>query len=382
MSTRTAVKFGSILSNLIRDRMPYFEEAFTEVSSQYLLYAYKKPISTAYHGYILVQASRTQGRFGVEVAITRGESYPYHRANDFPEVGVSGFRESVFTLLKGYNHSEEYANAESLFRALYSLLKDAEMALSRLNERFIGKIQTDHDRWQNLYNQWLVLEQDATGSPGYRYPVLTAESLAFEIIEDILTRNTFDRYLGPLKYRYRNPHFMNCHVYMLARGLEFLETPEPPLHQVHHEVPGNKKHLIPLDDPISALTGRWPQIDSVTLSPSTATKTTQFAFLKSLSAVEALLKLDAAGNPIRTDGFSFFGETQGESLIDAPDYADPTFSSYAAPPKPAASPAPKPVDKTPEAEQPMQPSLPKKPIFSVDDGDDPIAMLENRFGLR
>jgi len=64
----------------------------------------------------------------MEVAISRGSSYPYHRIGDYPDIALTGYREAVFTLLKGYNYCEEYQSAESLFRVLWSLLKDAEMA--------------------------------------------------------------------------------------------------------------------------------------------------------------------------------------------------------------------------------------------------------------
>ena len=395
MSTRTVVKFGTILGNLIRDRIPYFEPAFTEVGSQYLLYGYRKQISTAYCGFILVQASRTQGRFSMEVAVSRGNTYPYHRLGDFPDIALTGYRESVCTLLKGYNHCEEYQTAESLFRVLYTLLKDAEMGLSRLMERCIAKIQSNYEQWQQLYSHWLELEQEASGRPGSRYPSLSAESLAFEIIESNLTRGHFDRYLGPLKYRYRNPSFMNCHVYLLARGLEFLETPERPIANTKVEIPKSLKNQGPLDDPISILTGRWPQEHSVELAEAIAAKTTQFAFLKSLSAVDALLQLDAAGNPMRPDGFQYAAagavHEVASELLGTPDYCDHDFVNYptslAAEPPPPAAPAQEPVYEQPKYEQPkeavlihrIEPKRPKKPLFS--DDDDPIAMLENRFGL-
>ena len=397
---RTSVRFGSILSNLIRDRMPYFEEVFSEVTSQYILYGYRKPLSTAYNGFILVQASRTQGRFAMEVGVTRGDTYPYHRLNDYPDIGFKGYREAVFTMLKNYNHSEEYSNAETLFKSLYSLLKDAEMAMSRLMERTVSRIQSTYDVWQQLYTKWLEIEQHASGLPGRRYPALSAEALAFEIIEEILTAGTFDRYLGPVKYRYRNAHFMNCHVYLLARGLEFLEPPDPPLNPVTGEPPAGKKVLAALDDPIAGLTGRLPQSYAVELSPATRNKTTQYAFLKSLGAVEALLQLDPQGNPVRSDGFQIFVAGAAQDLIEAPDYIDKSFA------KSSAAAADKPVYQSPsvylahdpshsaspsrESTAPAAPQSPEnrvelkqaKASYSVDDDDDPIAMLESRLGLR
>jgi hypothetical protein len=229
-------------------------------------------------------------------------------------------------------------------------------------EKALPRIQSTYEKWQQLYNQWLELEEEATGRPGNRYPALSAESLAFEIIEENLTSGHLDRYLGPLKFRYRNPNFMNCHTYLLARGLEFLEAPEPPV-EAKVEIPPARKLQPPLEDPISALTGRLPQQHSVPLATAIAKKTTQFAFLKSLSAVETFLQLDEGGSLLRADGTRFQGRGALNEMTES--------TSIAAVP----------LREGPPSDE-SELKMPKKTIMSVEDGDDPIAMLENRLGLK
>lgn len=392
---RSSINFSGILSSLIKERMGYFEPAFHEVSNQFLLYGYKKQLSTSHTGFVLVQASRTQGRYTMEVAVTRGDQYPVHRFYDFPDIGVTGYRESVPAMTKGYNHAEDYPNGDALFRNLYSHLKDAELALSRLAEKTLTKTQRQYDEWNNIYNTWLELERKADGPPGSRYKGVEAETLAFDIIDKTLARGLFDRYLGPLKFKYRNPAFLNCHVYMLARGLEFVEYPDEKSRVEIPNAPPQKKLPDPLDDPITALKGRQPQATSVTLSQVTAERMTQFAFLKSLSAVEALLLLNEQGRPISASGFvPFEGDASG--LIEAPVYndIDPDYDysqgfpehafgpqalpRKAAPPTPSAQPEPEVL--TADTKIVVEVKAPK-PILPADD-DDPIAALENRLGLR
>jgi hypothetical protein len=377
---RSSVNFGNILNGLIRERMPYFEPAFSEVSNQFLLYGFKKQLSTAHSGYILVQASRTQGRYALEVAISRGNSFPIHRLNDFPDIGVVGYRESVFTITKGYNHSEEYPNGDALFKLLYAQLKDAELALSRLAEKVLGRTQRQYDQWAKVYEQWLTQEKTASGPHGARYPALSAEHLGFEIIEKILTSGMFDKYLGPLKYKYRNPNFMNCHVFLLAKGLEFVEFPDHNSQVPMQYAPPEKKLAPPLDDPIAGLTGRHPQADSIEFSQITAQKMTQYAFLKSLSAVEALLTVGDEGRPLPVDGYvPFEGDLSG--LIDAPVYDDAAAFDF----QPLASmPSKSPVQEeklTSETPTYREMSMPKPALSKVDD-DDPIAALEARLGFK
>lgn len=375
---RSSVNFGNILNGLIRERMAYFEPCFSEVSSQYLLYGFKKQISTAHSGYLLVQASRTQGRYSLEVGISRGHSYPIHRLNDFPDIGVVGYRESVFTITKGYNHSEEYPNGDALFKLLYAQLKDAELALSRLTEKVLSRTQRQYDQWVKVYEQWLQQEKTAQGPPGARYPTLSAEHLGFEIIEKILTSGMFDKYLGPLKFKYRNPIFMNCHVYLLAKGLEFVEFPDQSVIVPVQYAPPEKKLAPPLDDPITGLTGRQPQNDSIEFSPITAQKMTQYAFLKSLSAVEAMLSVGEDGKPLPVGGYiPFEGDLAG--LIDAPIYEDlPGFDYYTQSQQTSAAQA---EPLTAESPTYREMSMPKPAISRVDD-EDPIAALEARLGLK
>lgn len=363
MSTRTSIRFGSMLQSLFQEKLPQYELAFSETTNQYLLFGYKKPISSVYTGYILIQASRNSGRVGAEVAVTRGSNYPYHRLSDLPDLGVAGYREPIYNLLRGYNMSEDYQNAETLLKVLINLSRECEQAMGRLMEKAVPKLQANHQLWHPLYLEWLDSERTAQGSAGRRYQSLRDEMFTLELLDGTLSGGQFDRHLGPLKYRYRSSDFFNCHLYLLGRAMEFVELPSE--HPVIAWQTPKIRISDPVDDPIASMSGRFPQEMSVTLSPITSQKLMEFAFLKSLAALEAYFQLDANGQPT-ADLLAQPAKASGP-LLDAPAYVDSSA-------RPATTNT---VDLNPPA-----PTAPAPPPVEEDDPNDPIAALEARFGLR
>jgi len=371
LSTRTPIQFGAIMDKVFGDRLSHYERVISETTSQYLLYGFRRFLVGDYHGFLLVQAARGAGRLQIELGVSKVDAFPFHRLRDFPILGVAGFRESLGCLTKGFDHAEEYHNADSLTRLLGQICREVDSGMTRLTEKAVPLINGQLRAWQPAYAAWVQAEKTARNSVPGRYPDLPGEAMAYETLDDLLGRGMFDRYLGPLKYRYRNQDFFNCHLYMLAKGLEFMEPPplQNPKPTEFAERP--EKICPPLDDPIAALTGRLPQEMAVDLAVSTSVRVTEFAFLQSLAAVEALLQFDERGMPCLAAPLvtkesplpTPEPEYSSVSLLDEPDYFAPLESVVAPAAAPTAGrPRPRP---TPE-----------------EDDDDPLSALENRLGLR
>ncbi|MBI3929415.1 MAG: hypothetical protein HY319_27970 [Armatimonadetes bacterium] len=291
MSTRTTIRFGSILEAIRKEKLPQFEPFLHEITHSNLLYGYRLGLPSGYYGFILVQASRQFGRLACEVAVSRDDSFPYHRFYDRPRLGVIGFRERVYRLNRGRDELTRYAGPEKLSDVLMHLVGvDAEVALGRLHELVLPIAEKEVDCWLPLYRDWLLAERGPLGEePGFRYHNLAAEPAAHDFLHETLLNGSFDRYLGPLKFRYRDPNFMNCHIYLLARSLDFLEAPPP-----GEQTPAEREvEDGPLADAIPALTGRSPQVESITWASSPAVSVMQYALLKSLSAVQACFSPEA-----------------------------------------------------------------------------------------
>ncbi len=295
MGTRTPIRFGAILEALASEKLKNYKRFLNETTSQSLLFGYRCRFAGNYYGFILVQAARNAGRVTAEIAISRAEEYPYYRFSDQPRVGITGFRERVYVITRKEDLAQSYRGAEQLLGLMMDLLRESEVALARVSEEVTQEIVEGYKTWQPLYREWLQAEKGAREGET-RYPGLEGEVVAREVLQDILVRGTFDRFLGPLKFRYRNPDFYNCHLFLLAKALEFLEPPPVSgVSQPQEEEDDFDPHSGPLPDPIASLTGRQSQPECLELARSTALRTTQWAFLKSFAAAEAFfLDNDAA----------------------------------------------------------------------------------------
>jgi hypothetical protein len=289
-------------------------------------------------------------------------------------------------LLQGFNYSDQYHSTESLFSLLLGLSRDMEQALGRLSEKAIPKIRENYEVWEPLYEDWVRHEKTASEELGHRYHGLWCETAALESLDKFLRSGKFDRFLGPsLKFRYRQPHVLHCHLYLFARAMEFLEPPDerkapPPPRPVSENIVG--RHRPPLDDPAPSLLGRIPQEDSIKLSRVMSERTTEFAFLKSLAAMDSLLKVDENGAPIgnalTTDSWS----AVGQSLIDAPVYEQEIeeVTNRTARETPVPTPSPSRAQE-PQSRGDLSRFAKSRPLPELDD-EDPITVLENRLGLR
>lgn len=379
MSTRTSIRFGPILEALAAEKLKKYQPFLNEAVSHSLLYGYRCQMAGHYYGFILIQAARTSGRVTAEVAVSRTPDYPYYRLGDTPRLGVSGYRERVLKLTRKADSSFSYRGQEQLLGVLLDLLRESEMALGRLSDQVIPLIIEDYKQWQPLYRDWLEAEKNAIEGD-IRYPELGGEMVARELLGDTLARGTFDRFLGPLKFRYRKPDFFLCHLYLMARALEFLE---PPKMAAGGAEPAEESPEV-LPDPIPALTGRQPQDEAVELAVSTSLRTAQWAFLKSFAAVEAFFTDESTADPAWLREIEAKpAATNFSGIMEDPIYNSPQpVTPPVAPAPPRAVPPPPPPSQPPTVPGPKQGGRPD-PFDRLSDfvKDDPFDVLGEAFGL-
>lgn len=292
MSTRTSIRIGTILDSSMKERLPGYERVLEEYTSQYLLFGYRKPILGHYYATVLFQASKTFGGLTCEVGLSRTKDFPYYRFYDSPSIGVAGFRARTAHVIRGLDSTTTklYSGPDVLLGHIMDLVSEAIKAGNKLIEESVPRVAEQFRIWQPLYEEWVEAEKKAQpDSEGLRYPNLVGEAVARKILHDTLRSGCFDSFLGPKKFRYREPNFQNCHVYLLAKALSFEVPPE------EHEIlpleidPGQNPDKI-LFDPIGAISGRSEQPEAVELSGKILERVPQWAFLRSYAALEALFE--------------------------------------------------------------------------------------------
>ncbi|MGI5843583.1 MAG: hypothetical protein ACOX9B_05340 [Candidatus Xenobium sp.] len=316
--SRTPIRFGAAVDSIFRSELNGYLPLFSEVSSEFLLYGYHREARENQYFFIMVQGSRFSGNLVVEVAIANRPEYPYYRLSDNPQIGLVGFRERVAVLMTGNDYSWRYSSQEELQRILRDILvSQGSPALRSLSDAVRQVLYREQQTWEPLYLEWLEAEKEARPGADRRYPGLANELEATQCLQEMLMGRQFDPFLGPLKFRYRDPKFFNCHLYLLGRALEFLEPPESedipeaPAPEAAPEVERpqrmitwadilgpiskpepvkKKKELpLPLNDAIAGITGRHPASLAVKLSRDPQARSREYAFLKSLAAVEAFI---------------------------------------------------------------------------------------------
>ncbi len=288
MSTRTSIRIGTVVDEAMKQRLPGYTKVTEEYTSQYLLFGYTKPVLGHYHAWVLFQASREFGAVTCEVGVSRTQEYPYYRFLEQPKLGISGYRARARHLLKGVEArtTKPYSGPDTLTAAILELAAEAASASSRLLEIGIPRLAEEYAVWQPLFTEWQQAEAMANDSHDRRYPGLVGETVARRILHRTLAEGRYDGYLGAKKFRYREADFLNCHVYLLAKALAFVDPPEP------HEItalkldPGQDPEKI-LYDPIASLTGRTEQDEAVVLPRRILDLAPDWAFLRSFAALEA-----------------------------------------------------------------------------------------------
>ncbi len=290
MSTRTSVRVGQLLDNAMRQKLPGYQKVLEESTSQYLIFGYRRQVHSHYYATILFQAAREFGGLTCEVGVSRTEEMPYYRLYDRPVLGIAGFRARTQHLLKGLdtNTAVYYHSPDTLMTCLLDLIRDALSAGNQILETAVPLIESRFKQWQPLYSDWLEAERTRNeANPERRYPGLVGEEVARKTIHHYLQTGRFDSFLGTKKFLYRNPSTLDCHAYLLARALEFIEPPEQD--EMGNLVldPNQDPNKI-LFDPIASLSGRLEQPEALQLSPGVLARVPEWAFLSSFAALEAL----------------------------------------------------------------------------------------------
>jgi hypothetical protein len=291
MSTRTSIRIGSLVDDAMKQRLPEFKRVLEEYTNQFFLFCYRKPVLGHYYATVLFQASKTFGGVTCEVGLSRTEDYPYYRYFDRPQLGVNGFRARTRHVLKGLdsNTTKPYTGPDTLTAALMELVAEAASASNKLLEMAVPRVAQEYSIWQPLYAEWQEAERSAGDNPDRRYRDLVGESVARRILLSVLQSGEYDGFMGPRKFRYREPDFMNCHVYLLAKALAFVEPPEADEVGRLDLDPGQDPERI-LFDAISALTGRSEQDEAIELPKSILQRVPHWAFLRSFAALEAFFE--------------------------------------------------------------------------------------------
>jgi hypothetical protein len=288
--TRTSISIATLVDNAVKQRLTGFKKVPEEFTSQYFLFLYRKPILGHYYATVLFQASK--GLVTAEVGVSRTEDYPYYRWFDRPAIGINGFRSRTRHLLKGLEATtgKEFTGPDTLTAALLELAAEANSASNKLLEMAVPRIAEEYNLWQPIYAEWQDAERAASNNPDRRYPGLVGEGVARRILLSILQSGRYDGFIGQRKkFRYREPDFMNCHVYLLARALAFADPPEPQEIGKLTLDPSQHPDKI-LYDPIAALTGRTEQDESVVLPSRILDLAPDWAFLRSYAALEAFFE--------------------------------------------------------------------------------------------
>ncbi len=296
MSTRTSINIGSLVDDAMKQKLPGFERTFEEYTSQYGLYGYRKPVHDHYHATVLFQVSKTFTGLTCEIGLSRTEDYPYYRYYDTPALGVHGFRARTKHMFNDLSTTttKMFTGPDSLKSAIAELTAEAHSGHRKLTAEALPRIAQEYNLWQPLYAEWQAAEKAASDLPERRYKELVGEAVARKIVHTFLQSGQFDSFLGPKKFRYREPAFLNCHVYLLAKALAFVDPPESDEVKIFELDPGQEPDKI-LFDPIAALTGRSEQNEAIELSSRILERVPQWAFLRSFAALEAFFEHPIVG---------------------------------------------------------------------------------------
>lgn len=318
IASRTPIQFRPAVEAAVRQSLPEYEQIINDTTSEYILLGYHRLVRDERHIFMLIQGARYSGRICGEIGISHVNKFPYYRLSDEPNLGTLGYRERVGKLVNGQDFAHAYGSNSELVKVLRDLVGGYLVQSMRLiGERTEFEIEKAKSTWLPIYEEWQLAEDSMELGAERRYPGLVFEDEARAFIQNALVSHQYDRFLGPLKFKYRDAKFFSGHVYLMARGLEFLTppkaakqaadpaqaapetsakrmitwadilgpvpSPKTPAYDVKKDLPE------PLGDAIAGITGRHPQSSCVTLSSSDEARRLEYAFLKSFSVVEALM---------------------------------------------------------------------------------------------
>ncbi|MCR5662875.1 MAG: hypothetical protein K6G50_12250 [bacterium] len=313
IATRTPIQFRPAADQAMSSMMPEFKPCFMDGNDDYLLFGYRQTVSSDRYVFVVIEAARHAGRITAEVGINSVDKFPYYLADDELDLGAFGFRQRATAINGGKDFSYRYGNAIELNRALKDLMsKNVRPAIRAMTDDIGLRIDKSRVVWVPLYKEWE--EADAASVPGsvQKYPDLPHEEAAATFIHEAISSGTFNRFLGPLRLSYNDSRFFNCHNYLMARALEFIDPPavkgssdenkqEAPQKMITwadilgpgpKDLPTQTKTEAPppLPDLISIMTARQNQLQAIELSKDKEKRKMEYAFLKSFAAMEGVFR--------------------------------------------------------------------------------------------
>ncbi|MGM9998613.1 MAG: hypothetical protein ACI38Q_04375 [Candidatus Bruticola sp.] len=323
IASRTPIQVYPAILDAVKVHFRGFQEAFKFSTKDSLIFGFCRAKDKDCYEFVLIQAAKYKGCINAEVAVSPVKRYPYYRRNESLPLGTFAFRERCSLLVKNEDFSFGYGGV-NLDRVLSICLGSyAVPALSRLYDSTRAEASMAGHVWDTYYADWQEAESKADFISTRRYPDLEHEEEANRFIsQEVMGTNRYDRYLGPLKLCYQDSDFFNCHVYLMASAMEFVEPPPMPEKEVQtaSEVSGsdgpkvitwrdilgpvepvvkaapkpmlraNEERREPLEDPIMGVLGRQEQSACIELNCEDArARLREYAFLKSMSALEVIM---------------------------------------------------------------------------------------------
>ncbi len=321
IASRTPIRVYPTIQEAVRLHFMDFKEAFKYSSKDSLIFGFVKPIGDDCHAFLVVQAAKYRGSICTEWGISPVERYPYYKKSESLSIGTLAFRDRSTVILSGEDCSYGYS-LNDLSRVLARHFSTyASPALRNFWDAVRPEISMAQHIWCPLYEDWKQAEEKVDPIGIKKFPELEREEEADEFLRNqVLGTNRFDRFLGPLKRRYEENTFYDCHLYLMASALEFLNPPPLNVQETKTSamLPNYKKALTwadilgpapthknarkqrevprvdevkrdPMEDPIRGILGRDEQSICVKLDESDEhMRSLEFAFMKSLSALEVL----------------------------------------------------------------------------------------------
>lgn len=323
IASRTPVNLGEVVLNATRKILPEYELMNLEHTPKYLVFGLWRQVGYGRYTYIVIMGERYRGLIAAEVATNIRPRLPYYRWSDKPQLGTFGFRERVGVMISGFDYSHSYRSQMELERVIRDvLIVYCGQAVHDLGERVAVLVEKSRSTWQPLYEEWRLAEEayrDSHKGGSLRYDGLSNEEEVRNFILRQLEDERVVRFLGTLKSNYKDSHFLNCHTFLMARGLEFLDgAAQRPADDSGEQVKpsrldgaekitwddimgdnGPKEEESapkvstrnmgePFDDLTMSLTGRLQQSISVKFSDDPKERHWQYCFYKTLSVMEGI----------------------------------------------------------------------------------------------
>lgn len=320
IASRTPVNLGEVVLNATRKILPEYELMQLEHTPKYLVFGLWRQVGYGRYTYIVIMGERYRGLISAEVATNIRPRLPYYRWSDKPQLGTFGFRERVGIMISGFDYSHVYRSQAELERVIRDvLIVYCGQAAHDLGDRAGVLIEKSRSTWQPLYEEWRLAEEayrEAHKTGNLRYEGLNNEAEVRSFIQRQLEDEMVVRYLGTLRSNYKDEHFLNCHTFLMSRGLEFLDgaaAQEGPESFVKSRLEGAEKITWddimdaggpqaddagpavlardmgePFDDLTMHLTGRLQQSVAVKFSSDPKERHWQYCFYKTLSVMEGI----------------------------------------------------------------------------------------------